>query len=61
MANHAYFDRYDNLAFTRDDEGVLLMRFHTGAARSCSPVKHTRTSRRPSKSSRSTGTTPDSF
>jgi enoyl-CoA hydratase/carnithine racemase len=25
----AYFDRYDNLAFSRDDDGVLVMRFHT--------------------------------
>jgi enoyl-CoA hydratase/carnithine racemase len=25
----SYFDRYDNLAFSRDDEGVLVMRFHT--------------------------------
>jgi enoyl-CoA hydratase/carnithine racemase len=25
----SYFDRYDNLAFSRGDEGVLVMRFHT--------------------------------
>jgi enoyl-CoA hydratase/carnithine racemase len=28
MTNRAYFDRYENLAFTRDD-GVLVLRFHT--------------------------------
>lgn len=28
MTNPAYFDRYENLAFTRDD-GVLVLRFHT--------------------------------
>ena len=25
-----YFDKYENLAFTRDDDGVLVLRFHTG-------------------------------
>jgi enoyl-CoA hydratase/carnithine racemase len=25
----AYFDKYENLAFTRDDDGVLVLRFHT--------------------------------
>jgi enoyl-CoA hydratase/carnithine racemase len=25
-----YFDRYENLAFTRDETGVLVLRFHTG-------------------------------
>jgi len=29
MADPAYFAKYENLAFTRDD-GVLTMRFHTG-------------------------------
>ena len=29
MTNPSYFDRYENLAFTRDDNGVLTMRFHT--------------------------------
>jgi enoyl-CoA hydratase/carnithine racemase len=24
-----YFDKYENLAFTRDDQGVLVLRFHT--------------------------------
>jgi enoyl-CoA hydratase/carnithine racemase len=28
MTNRAYFDRYENLAFARDD-GVLVLRFHT--------------------------------
>jgi enoyl-CoA hydratase/carnithine racemase len=26
----AYFDKYENLAFSRDDDGVLTMRFHSG-------------------------------
>lgn len=30
MSTPAYFDRYENLAFSRDDDGVLLLRFHTG-------------------------------
>jgi enoyl-CoA hydratase/carnithine racemase len=25
----SYFDRYDNLAFSREDDGVLVLRFHT--------------------------------
>jgi enoyl-CoA hydratase/carnithine racemase len=25
----AYFDKYENLAFSRDDDGVLVLRFHT--------------------------------
>jgi enoyl-CoA hydratase/carnithine racemase len=29
MPNPSYFDRYENLAFSRDDNGVLTMRFHT--------------------------------
>ena len=29
MVTPAYFDRYDNLAFSRDSDGVLVMRFHT--------------------------------
>jgi enoyl-CoA hydratase/carnithine racemase len=29
MANPDYFTRYKNLAFSRDDNGVLVMRFHT--------------------------------
>jgi len=29
MSNPSYFDRYENLAFTRDDNDVLTMRFHT--------------------------------
>lgn len=29
MTTPAYFDRYKNLAFTRDDDGVLVLRFHT--------------------------------
>jgi enoyl-CoA hydratase/carnithine racemase len=29
MSKPAYFDKYENLAFTRDDAGVLVMRFHT--------------------------------
>jgi enoyl-CoA hydratase/carnithine racemase len=29
MVAPAYFDRYENLAFTRDDHGVLVLRFHT--------------------------------
>ena len=24
-----YADKYENLAFTRDDDGVLVLRFHT--------------------------------
>jgi enoyl-CoA hydratase/carnithine racemase len=28
-ASPAYFDKYKNFAFTRDDDGVLLLRFHT--------------------------------
>jgi enoyl-CoA hydratase/carnithine racemase len=27
--NPSYFDKYENFAFTRDDQGVLLWRFHT--------------------------------
>lgn len=29
MTNPDYFDRYENLAFSRDENGVLIMRFHT--------------------------------
>ena len=29
MTNPSYSDRYENLAFSRDDNGVLTMRFHT--------------------------------
>jgi enoyl-CoA hydratase/carnithine racemase len=29
MSNPGYFDKYENLAFTRDDDGVLVLRFHT--------------------------------
>lgn len=29
MSDPAYFERYKNLAFTRGDDGVLLLRFHT--------------------------------
>ncbi|HUA07419.1 MAG TPA: enoyl-CoA hydratase/isomerase family protein [Solirubrobacteraceae bacterium] len=29
MSTPAYFERYENLAFSRDDEGVLVLRFHT--------------------------------
>jgi enoyl-CoA hydratase/carnithine racemase len=29
MSDTAYFHRYENLAFSRDDEGVLVLRFHT--------------------------------
>jgi hypothetical protein len=28
MTDPSYFDRYENLAFSRDDNGVLTMRFH---------------------------------
>src|ERR1700758_2292933 len=29
MSTPAYFEKYDNLAFSRDDDGVLVLRFHT--------------------------------
>ncbi|HEY4278371.1 MAG TPA: enoyl-CoA hydratase/isomerase family protein [Conexibacter sp.] len=29
MAQPSYFDKYENLAFSRDDDGVLLLRLHT--------------------------------
>jgi enoyl-CoA hydratase/carnithine racemase len=29
MMNPSYFDKFQNLALSRDDDGVLLMRFHT--------------------------------
>src|SRR5579864_2920522 len=29
MMNPTYFDKFENLALSRDDGGVLLMRFHT--------------------------------
>jgi enoyl-CoA hydratase/carnithine racemase len=29
MTNPSYFDSYQNLEFSRDDNGVLIMRFHT--------------------------------
>ena len=29
MTTPTYFDRYENLAFTRDADGVLVLRFHT--------------------------------
>jgi enoyl-CoA hydratase/carnithine racemase len=29
MPSPAYFDKYENLAFTRDEMGVLVLRFHT--------------------------------
>lgn len=28
MTIPVYFDKYKNLAFTRDDDGVLVLRFH---------------------------------
>jgi enoyl-CoA hydratase/carnithine racemase len=29
MSTPAYFDKYENMAFSRDDAGVLVLRFHT--------------------------------
>ena len=29
MTVPSYFEKYENLAFTRDDHGVLMLRFHT--------------------------------
>jgi enoyl-CoA hydratase/carnithine racemase len=29
MSTPAYFEKYENLAFTRDEDGVLVLRFHT--------------------------------
>ena len=29
MGNPAYLDKYENIAFTRDGDGVLVLRFHT--------------------------------
>jgi enoyl-CoA hydratase/carnithine racemase len=29
MSNPTYFETYENLAFTRDEDGVLVLRFHT--------------------------------
>jgi hypothetical protein len=29
MINHAYSEEYQNFAFTREDDGVLVPRFHT--------------------------------
>jgi enoyl-CoA hydratase/carnithine racemase len=29
MSTPGYFEKYENLAFTRDDAGVLILRFHT--------------------------------
>jgi enoyl-CoA hydratase/carnithine racemase len=29
MSTPAYFEKYENLAFNRDDDGVLVLRFHT--------------------------------
>lgn len=29
MGTPAYFEKYENLAFTKDDDGVLVLRFHT--------------------------------
>ncbi len=29
LSPSGYFGKYENLAFSRDDDGVLLMRFHT--------------------------------
>ena len=29
MTNPTYFDKYENLAIRRDDDGVLVLRFHT--------------------------------
>lgn len=29
MSNPSYFDAYQNLAMSRDDDGVLTVRFHT--------------------------------
>jgi enoyl-CoA hydratase/carnithine racemase len=29
MASPAYFEKYENLAFTRDEAGVVVLRFHT--------------------------------
>jgi enoyl-CoA hydratase/carnithine racemase len=29
MSTPGYFDKYENLAFSRDDKGVLVLRFHT--------------------------------
>jgi len=30
MSNPSYFDAYENLAMSRDDNGVLTVRFHAG-------------------------------
>jgi hypothetical protein len=29
MSTPAYFDKYENLALARDEDGVLVLRFHT--------------------------------
>jgi hypothetical protein len=36
MSNPTYSEKYENLAFTCDVEGVLVLRFHTdGGPRAC--------------------------
>ena len=42
MTDTAYFDRYENLAFSRDDDGVLVPRFHTNGG----PIVFTGTTHR---------------
>ena len=39
MSNPSYFDAYENLAMSRDDDGVLTVRFHTAAGPSFSPAR----------------------
>jgi hypothetical protein len=39
MQKPSCFDKYENLAFERDEAGMLVFRFHTNGALSCSPAR----------------------
>jgi hypothetical protein len=58
MSTPQYFEKYENLAFTRDDDGVLVLRFHTnGRAAVFSGQTHSDFTDRPSRKCLSTPTT----
>ena len=49
-----YADKYENLALTRDDDGLLVLRFHTAGGTAVFTGQPTKTSQRRLRRSRST-------
>jgi hypothetical protein len=49
--------KYENLALTRDDDGLLVLHFQIAGSRPCSPARPTKTSQRRLRRSHSTAGT----